>query len=216
MMARYRTPHLRRRPATIFPRRRFLLVCEGKNTGPQYFRTVRAQYPRALLQIETIGGAGDPWNIAEMAIRKAKNLGIAKRSRKKLDSFEENDEVWAIFDRDEHDRFFDAVNKCEGYGIGVARSNPCFEVWLILHIEDFERPGGRSSAQARLRTICSDYDRRRKIINCAPLLDKIEIAEARAKQQLRNRQNEGNPYGAPSTTVYELTQRIREAAGITV
>ena len=50
-------------------------------------------------------------------------------SRRSKDSFEENDQVWAVFDRDEHPRFDEAIALCDGHGVLVGRSNPCFELW---------------------------------------------------------------------------------------
>ena len=91
--------------------------------------------------IEVIPGAGVPRTVAQKAIEYA-------RSHRSKDSFEENDQVWAVFDRDEHPNFGDAVVRCKESGIGVARSDPCFELWLILHKRDYDRPCDRHEGAA--------------------------------------------------------------------
>lgn len=43
--------------------------------------------------------------IAERAIEEVKLRGLKAKNRKKLNSFEQNDEIWAVFDRDNHPNF---------------------------------------------------------------------------------------------------------------
>ena len=71
--------------------------------------------------------------------------------------FEEQDQVWVVFDRDEHERFDEAVSLCEANGIGVARSNPCFEVWLILHMVDYDRQDDRHRVKNEFGRLASKY-----------------------------------------------------------
>jgi hypothetical protein len=80
--------------------------------------------------------AGDPKMIAEKAVR------LMPSGRQKRDSYEENDKIWAMFDRDTHDLYDEAVRRCETNAISLARSNPCFELWLILHLSEFDKPDG--------------------------------------------------------------------------
>jgi RloB-like protein len=121
--------------------------------------------------------------------------------------------VWAVFDRDEHPRYADAVRLCEEVGVNMGRSNPCFEVWLILHVADFDKPDDHRTVQRHLRELRSEYEPSQgKAPNCAELVARVEEAEARAETQLRRREAEGEPYGPPSTTVGHLTRAIRAAA----
>jgi hypothetical protein len=205
-----RIPKLRRRAPSLIPRRKFFLFCEGRNTEPDYFKAVGRIYSRTT--IELVGGVGTPFTIAEHTAECARKLGLTKRSRKRLDSFEENDEVWAVFDREIHQRFNDAICKCNSNSVNIARSNPCFEIWLILHFDRFERPYDRKQAGRCLNKYCNEYDPDgSKTLNCMTLMGKLKDAESRAETQLSRRHDEGDPYGAPSTTVFQLTRRIREA-----
>ena len=150
--------------------------------------------------------------IATEAIKFAKAAGLAKNSRRKKNLFEENDEVWAVFDRDEHPNFDDAVSLCQTNGIGVARSNPCFELWLILHERDYDRPDHRDAVQRELKKLRPEYDNRRgKTPDCDDLVTRVESAEERGKVLVERREKEGDPHGNPSTTVGMLTGAIRIA-----
>lgn len=207
-----RAPDLRRRGARREPRRRFILFCEGRNTEPAYFDAIRRSCKSALIAIETHPGVGVPYTIATRAVEHARELALGRRSRRRKDSFEKADQVWAVFDRDEHPRFNEAVAFCESNGVGVARSNPCFELWLILHEQDHDRPDHRRAAQARLAELRPEYDADRgKMPDCNDLATRVEQAEVRADTLLRRREQEDSPYGNPSTTVGRLTRAIRNA-----
>ena len=201
-MANQPPPLLRRRNAMREPKRKFTIVCEGRNAEPDYFRALQAAVRDALVELVIEPAAGVPMTIALRAI------DIRRPSGKRA-SYEDNDEVWAVFDRDTHPKFNEAVNLCETKHVGVARSNPCFEMWLILHYTDFDRPGGHRAVQAHLQAICPEYDpTRAKRLDCVLLMDQRAVAERRAERQLADREAEGNPFGEPSTTVFMLTKAI--------
>lgn len=48
---------------------------------------------------------------------------------------DEFDDVWCVFDVDEFQDVTPAVALAERNAIGVAVSNPCFELWLLLHFD---------------------------------------------------------------------------------
>lgn len=206
-------PNLRRRRYIQEPKRRFILFFEGKKTEPAYFDAIKRAYRDTLVEVETNPAIGVPYTIAENAVKLARSLGLDPRSRRKKDSFEENDQVWAVFDRDEHPRFDEAVALCERGGVHVGRSNPCFELWLVLHETDHDRAEDRHEMQKILESLRPEYDMSgAKTPDCDEMLARVEDAEERSKRQLENREQGGNPYGNPSTTVGRLTHAIREAA----
>ncbi|WP_201861423.1 RloB family protein [Microvirga soli] len=208
-----RIPSLSRPAAKVTPKKKFILYCEGKNTEPDYFNALKVLFKGTLVEVEAIGAVGDPSKIAETASDRAQEMGLTRGSRKKRDSFEEKDEIWAVFDRDEHPHFDQALRVCEGKGINVARSNPCFEIWLILHFDDFHKPHDRHEVQKHLKSLCAQYDPSKgKTLDCAAVLKDLAKAQDRAERQLKRREEEGVPYGAPSTTVFQLTRKIAEAA----
>src|SRR5262249_49643453 len=154
-----------------------------------------------------------PLSIAKRALELARKYHLAPEGPRPLNSFEEGDEVWAVFDRDEHPKVQEAIELCEANGIGIGYSNPCFELWLVLHLEDYDKPDGRKVVQGHLAKLCPEYDPKKgKCPNCKQLIESVEAAEERAKALLKRRQEERNPLGVASTTVGNLTSSIRKAS----
>jgi RloB-like protein len=211
-MARTRFSFARSK-ATRLPIRRFIIYCEGTKTEPGYFDAVGKNLKSSLIEVKC-EPTGVPKTIAHRAVERAKSEGLAKGSRRKpKNSFELNDQVWVVFDRDDHDCFQQSVNYCVQHGVGVARSNPCFEVWLILHAEDFNRSDDRHQVCQHLRKLRPEYDPGgSKTCDWTKLLEHVEEAEQRALRQLAARDEEGDPFGRHSTTVGQLTATIRKAA----
>ena len=200
-----RVSNLKRRGPNREPKRRFVLFCEGARTEPDYFTAIKRACANTLIAVEIVPAAGVPMTIAKTAMAAAK-------PRRRKESFEEGDQVWAVFDRDAHPRFEEAVRLCEQHGVEVARSDPCFELWLILHERDYDRPCDHREAQRELGGLRPEYDRDgAKMPDCADMVHRIEQAESRADAQLRRREEQGAPYGNPSTTVFRLTRAIRDA-----
>ena len=205
--ARFRRFKLNRRKAQRDPKRKILLICEGKVSEVRYFLELR-HVSRACV-VEIIGGVGAPEVIAKRAVDERKKRGLIGSGRGAW--FQRRDEVWAVFDRDEHAHFNEAVAICNANGIGIARSNPCFEVWLILHAQDFQKPDGRDLVIDHFCRLHPDYeDGKGRNFNFSKLISAIAEAESRAETQLVARSQEGLPFGRPSTTVFELTRRIRK------
>ena len=116
-----------------------------------------------------------------------------------------------VFDRDDHERFEEAIRLCELHGVKVARSNPCFEIWLILHHAEYDKSSGRKDVQKHLQKLHPNYDRYgSKQVDAHALLQHIDKAEKHAERQLKRRAKEGKDFGCPSTTVHHLTMAIRE------
>jgi hypothetical protein len=119
---RRRSPHRPEKP-------RILIVCEGKETEPNYFRGLRDE--DAVRQNFSVvvqkGKGGSCTAVVEQAIaemEKAKGRG------------EDFDEVWCVFDverPDQQEQVSKARKLAEKHGIRLALSNPSFEVWLLAH-----------------------------------------------------------------------------------
>jgi len=194
------------------PKKKFILFCEGKNTEPEYFAALRQTLNRTLVDVEAHPGVGVPLTIAKHATAELNRIKRAKNPRNNIDSFVEEDEVWAVFDRDTHPKFDDAVKRCTSAGVGVATSDPCFELWLILHFQDYDAACNSRNAQAELKKVCKDYEPNgRKTANCHEFINAVEDAEVRAEKQLARRKKERSPFGNPSTTIFTLTRAIRNS-----
>jgi hypothetical protein len=95
----------------------------------------------------------------------------------------DRDQTWCVFDveaPDPHPRLKEAIQLAEVSGIRCAVSNPCFEVWPILHVRDLR--GYVSSKQAcdLLADLHPTYSARRKVVDYLSFKPHYSIAKRRA------------------------------------
>ncbi len=103
-------------------RGRILIVCEGKETEPNYFNS----FPKMdNVSVVTAGGKGCPSQV----VKKALEL----RDKAKQSPY---DAVWAVFDKDNFTDFKTAIDTAQGKQIGCAWSNEAFELWFIYYFEN--------------------------------------------------------------------------------
>lgn len=211
-MKRRRKERIGRSAPQRRPKVQFTLFCEGRRTEPLYFIALKSRESGSLISIQFGDRGRAPITLAEKAVKFAKSAGSMRGRGGRRNLFEEQDQVWVVFDRDEHERSDEAVSLCEANGIGVARSNPCFEVWLILHMVDYDRQDDRDRVKDEFGRLASDFglELSGKAI-FEKLMTAVEDAEERAEELDRRRKEEGQPYGRPSTTVGDLTKAIRKA-----
>lgn len=202
---------LKRREAKRSAKTHFYIFSEGGKTERDYFDALGATLDAKETKIFYNGPLGVPKTVATKAIAFAKDKGLVKGRRgKKLNSFEKNDEVWAVFDRDAFPCYGDAKQMCNGAGISYAYSDPCFELWINLHLGTHDAPCTGHEAQAKTKALIEDYDPDAgKTADFSILMGNLPDAEDRAERQRTNRLDEDNQDGNPSTNVYELTRRIR-------
>lgn len=197
----------RRRKPRRDPRRRFLIICEGERTEPGYFRALRVKF-RAIADLKIEPGGATPKTLVDRAVTKKKEAEREARSQR--DRFLRYDEVWCVFDIDEHPHLDDARQKAQAHGIGLAISNPCFELWALLHFQEQSAFVERQEVRTRLKKHLPDYE---KVLPCERLDPHYATAVARARQLDQRCADAGCPGNNPSTGVYRLTELIREADG---
>ncbi|ERJ19044.1 RloB-like protein [Salinisphaera shabanensis E1L3A] len=201
-----KTKTLRRKRESKEPKQKIIIVCEGKTTEPDYFDQLYRYVRNPLVKVEVCEAAGEPATIvAKAKSLKAEQLRKAKRSG---NSFEGFFSVWAVFDRDEHPKYHEALDLARASDIELAISNPCFEIWLLFHICDYQAPIHRHDLQKKLEEACPGYSAKKKRIQYCAISDAYESAEKRATSSIVNRELEGDPLGNPSTTVHHLTNAI--------
>jgi hypothetical protein len=122
--------------AQVDVKRRILVVCEGSVTEPAYFNGLVRSLRNPRVKVVSVGLGRDPKAVVIDAHRR---LGEGRHKAADPDDalF---DEAWAVFDRDDHSTFDEALVLAERRVVRVATSAPCFELWLYLHF--FEPPGG--------------------------------------------------------------------------
>lgn len=195
---------LRRRRSFREPRARFLIVCEGEVTEPRYFNDVR-RAERGIIDLKVVP-AGIPKTVVEQAVKMKKESERDAKSRK-----DENllyDHVWCVFDVDEHPFVPEAKQQAQANAINVAVSNPCFELWFLLHFQDQTAHIERQKVQHLCRTHMPGY---RKAPPCDVLRPDQPKAAERANQLENWQASRNNAGGNPSTGVHRLIQQIQAA-----
>ena len=198
-------PPKRRKGRELEPSETILILCEGKQTEPNYFRSLRkAIRGNKRFSVTVMGIGKDLETVIERAIKE-----------KKKELF---DEIWVVADienKQEQKSVKDAIRSVEKKVIALSLSNPCFEVWVLAH---YERP----------TKFCANCDRVIRLIrqNHLPDYDKTdenlyETLASRTDTAITNTQegiaevkrNTGDATVAtwklsPSTEVYKLVGRL--------
>lgn len=201
---RGRFQELRRREPHREPRRRVLIVCEGGVTEAGYFRDLRAAFRNPLVEVEIDYKGGVPKTLVERAAERKKAAEREARSRR--DDFLRYDEVWCVFDIDEHPHLPDARQQARDNRIDLAVSNPCFELWALLHFQEQTSHLERRDARNRLKRHLPDYE---KALPFERLKPGYLEAVTRAHELERRCEADGEPGRNPSTGVHRLTEQIR-------
>jgi hypothetical protein len=189
----------RRRPFRT-PKRRLLVVCEGEITEPQYFRGLERFLRDATLSIEIPPERGEPKKLVQVA--KTFNSAAIQDARRSGDDNVRFDEVWCVFDRDDHERFDAACQMAKDNLFRLAVSNPSFELWLLLHFQDNPGQQHRDRIKEMLVKKVQGYD---KTIDFSKYLDGLNAAAVRAKRIDDMALQDGEPlFTNPSTSVYLL------------
>jgi hypothetical protein len=103
----------------------------------------------------------------------------------------------------------DAIGKAEANGINLAVSNPCIELWFILHFEDQTTYLARHEAQSRSSEVlgCGKNLTRKAMDR---LFAEYETARNRAHALEAKHQGDGSPARSnPSSSVRALIDSIR-------
>lgn len=201
---RGRSQELRRRAPRREPRRRILVVCEGGVTEAGYFRDLRAAFRNPLVEVEIDDQGGVPKTLVERAAERKRSAEREARSRR--DIFLRYDEVWCVFDVDEHPHLSDARQQARDNGIDLAVSNPCFELWALLHFQNQTSYLERRDARSRLKRHLPHYE---KALPFERLRPGYSEAVTRAYELDRRCEADGEPGRNPSTGVHRLTEQIR-------
>ena len=207
-------PILERSEPVKIERPTILIICEGKNTEPSYFRKFR-------LTSATVKAVGEGFNTVSL-VERAKQL-----SEEKI-----YDQVWCAFDADpkpdnpnQAENFNQAILLAEKYGFGVAYSNQAFEYWIILHLNDHQGGGiDRKDYNEVINKLLKPYGLAydgsgNKLITeeLFELLDGYDkktgkerkiIAIERAKKILDKHENSNPAKAESSTTVFRLVEEI--------
>lgn len=187
------------------------IFCEGKITEPNYinsfFRDLCKENRKVIPKIER--AAGVPYTLIEKCVEKKRELSVSGRR----DSLQKNSSVWAVFDVDIHPKLREAIQLAQTNNIPFSVSNPCIEIWGMMHLGIYERPGSRHDAQAALENAMPPYNHGKSpIIPWDHCVDNVKKAVLNSHNSLLRREKDfGGRIGAnPSTNFHELLGFLSE------
>lgn len=212
--------------AKVEPGSAILVVTEGVNTEPAYFKFLAERFAAPTVELVPFGaGRGDPRALVNEALRMQKVRRQQSRAKKlainRLESF---DSIWVVFDTDvlTSDKLHNGISYAHSKGICVAYSEPCFEYWLLLHASftTAHMPKCKDVIPLLQTALeCQSYSRDGKKAEevqrlIGPLVEKAKLQEAirNAKKVHQYHSEAGTKFPAnPSTDVYKLLIAINEA-----
>lgn len=120
--------------------KRILVITEGKNTEPSYFKKFR--YPN--VELVTVGTGLSTCRL----VKEVEAILNGKYRNKRFD------EIWVVFDKDDNKDFQEAINMAKKKGYNVAYSNQAIEYWFLLHFNDHQ---GGALDRKKYSKMLNDY-----------------------------------------------------------
>jgi hypothetical protein len=108
-----------------------IIACEGAVTEPRYFHGLKAKIHSPKVHVEVLA-KDDPTQSSPAAV-----LATLDKFTKEY-RVRKGDRLWLVIDRDRWSKrmLAEVARATEQRGYLLAVSNPCFEIWLLLHFED--------------------------------------------------------------------------------
>lgn len=192
----------RRRVSNDANRRSLLLFVEGRKTEPTYLTHWHRRHRKDIL-VTIAEFHGVPLSLAKRACQQRATEKRAKQEGRP------HDEIWCVFDRDDHVNIEEALRLCASNEIKVAFSNPCIELWFQLHFTEQTAHLSRRQAQRNVKDHVN-IDKEVSETAFVTLRDRYERARGRAQALDRKHHDDGSPIGSnPSSTVWRLIDSIR-------
>ncbi len=195
------------RSATKRAQRPHLLVfVEGLRTEERYIGDWSRRFRQGIL-VTIDSFRGTPISIVTRAVEKQRE----EKRNERRGRGRSYDEIWCVFDVDEHLELPRAFDLARRHQISVAVSNPCIELWFLLHFEDQRAWLDRHVAQQRSRDLLQ-CGKVLSIEALDALFERHEEAVHRAMNLDRHHENAGSPPGEnPSSSVWRLIEAIRRS-----
>lgn len=189
------------------PLRRVIRVhTEGRVTEPKYLEQLARRHRNRIRIVLGESGAV-PMTLVDQACRDVDD----NRSRRRGDPL--YDEIWCVFDVDEHPNVRGAFDRAKQKRVRLAISNPCFELWLVLHFRDQTAHIDRHDAQrlAKRHGIMEGKAVSPEVFD--QLENGYEDAKRRARMLDQKHEGDGSPPRSnPSTGMWRLVDSIQKAS----
>ncbi len=182
------------------------IFCEGE-TEKIYFNILNSKYRTVNVHVTDhpkvipVVGQGQAIQLIEYA---KKSLSTAARF-KGLDI----DQVYIVFDKDDLTRtqLDMAFSLADANDYKILFSNECFDLWVLLHYEDCNRPLSRKEIYRKLTTLMSsiNYEKCKadEDLFAKALKNRIHLAMANSSNSLFKTRHE-NPYTNAREIIHEI------------
>lgn len=168
---------------------RVLIVSEGSKTEPNYFSEIRSAYRlhTANVEVQPSQHGTAPIQVVQYAQALFEQGDCHKNIQPR--AFER---VYAVFDRDDHISYFDALRLAESLDgklkndarrfirFEAIASVPSFELWLLLHYEDIQASVHRDDVMRRLKQYIPAYEKGASTV-FANTRERLAVATQRAQ-----------------------------------
>jgi hypothetical protein len=186
----------------------YVIATEGEKTEPQYFNGLKNHYRNPRIYVKVLDrstSASSPKHI----------IRTINKIRKDFD-FKRDDEMWIVIDKDRWSaRMLSQVaTQCNQKNINMALSNPCFEVWLLLHLKDMSeysdskitilQNNKNRDLEKEIRRICGKFnkinlDLSKYIPNISAAIDRAHALDTNPGHRWPN---------SIGTRVYKIAEKI--------
>jgi len=186
---------------------RVLIVTEGSETEPTYFKDLCADPDYRLSTVDVDGSCdSNPLSVVEHGLTRFEDDG-------------DYDHLYCVFDRDRHDGFQDAVQWLNDvrdppeWDVHWTYSVPCFEYWVLLHYKStgrrFNHPDSPCGQVVdEVENYLPNYGKGMKGLY-KKTKDRLETAMDHARQRWSQTKNRGYDDYSPRTKVHELISHLR-------
>ena len=203
---------LKRKSGIKKPHKLLVIASEGKYPEENYFNVLKNIYKKPTVYLHFIERKND---------RSApKHIITLLDKFKRIYNYRKNlDEFWILFDTDRWtQRNISSIAKeCKQKCYKMAVSNPCFEIWILLHIKDVteyseeiiglleknKKVNSKNYIEAELSNLMNGYKKRN--FDCNKIISNTEDAIKNAKKINTISSRWPNKIG---THVYRLIQEI--------
>lgn len=184
-----------------------LIAAEGKNkTEKLYLNHFNKSKKYSI--IFSKGNYTDLINMINILEKEIKDRGMNKKDR---------DIAYCVFDTDcnisKQVQIDKANNKCKKSNIELIKSNPCFEIWFILHYSNSTKQyNSNMELIDELKKYIPQYEKSKDIFQF--ISERTNIAIENAKRLESYHMKLGKDINAmecnPSTQVYKVLEKIKE------
>jgi hypothetical protein len=194
-------------------------VCEGSKSEPNYFKDIRAanRLQTANVEVQPSRFGTGPIQVVQYARSLFESGDRYKQIQPR--AFEQ---IYAVFDRDDHQTYFDALTLAEELDGKLRNDNkqpvrfkaitsvPCFELWLLLHYEDVQAVIHRDEVMQRLKGYLSGYE---KGMSSGFALTRERLAIATLRAQTLSEKHSAYSVPEPFTAIHELVTLLTTLRG---